>query len=147
MVGTKTTFSMIKKMLVGFDEILQICPSLSTLAKIRILHSFGKGRDSMEYRKILEEGNLDPARVVADLDLRDGRVADLDAWLGVANLSSFKTSMEVHATSQHMHCAFVLSLSLSLSRFLLLEPFLSSCHSVPSTLSFFSFAGQTKSNL
>ena len=98
MVGT-TTFSMIKKKLVGFDKILHICPSLSTLAKIRIFHSFGKGRDSMKYSKILEEGNLDPARVVADLDLRDSRVADLDAWLGVANLSSFKTSMEVRATS------------------------------------------------
>ena len=115
MVGTKTTFSMIKKMLVGFDKILQICPSLSTLAKIRILHSFGKGRDSMDYRKILEEGNLDPARVVADLDLRDGRVADLDAWLGVANLSSFKTSMEVRATSQYTGSALVCSLSFSLS--------------------------------
>jgi hypothetical protein len=100
MARTKTTFSRIQKMLVGFDKILQICPSLSTLAKIRIFHSFGKGRDSMKYSKILEEGNLDPARVVADLDLRDGRVADLDAWLGVANLSSFKTSMEVRATSQ-----------------------------------------------
>jgi hypothetical protein len=106
---------MIKKMLAGFDEILQICPSLSTLAKIRILHSFGKGRDSMEYRKILEEGNLDPARVVADLDLRDGRVADLDAWLGVANLSSFTTSMEVRATSQYTCIALLCSLSLSLS--------------------------------
>jgi hypothetical protein len=115
MVGTKTTFSMIKKMLVGFDKILQICPSLSTLAKIRIFHSFGKGRDSMKYSKILEEGNLDPARVVADLDLRDGRVADLDAWLGVANLSSFKTSMEVRATSQYTCIALLCSLSFSLS--------------------------------
>ena len=50
-----------------FDKILQICPTVSLTVKRRIEAAFREGR---VYNKKLDEGKLDLAKVVSDLDLR-----------------------------------------------------------------------------
>ena len=108
-LNMKTSFSVMQKMLVLFDGILQLFEgSLSAAAKTRLLFGFKQNADNYsnktfaQYRKQLVSGEvLDPATLVDDLDLRFDRVARLDAWLSAANLASFKVSSQV--------CSFICS--------------------------------------
>ena len=110
-LNMKTSFSVMQKMLVLFDGILQLFEgSLSAAAKTRLLVGFNQKsynyfqttESFAQYRKRLVSGEvLDPATLVDDLDLRFDRVARLDAWLSVANLASFKVSSQV--------CSFICS--------------------------------------
>ena len=110
-LNMRTSFSVMQKMLVLFDGILQLFEgSLSAAAKTRLLVGFNQKsynyfqttESFAQYRKRLVSGEvLDPATLVDDLDLRFDRVARLDAWLSAANLASFKVSSQV--------CSFICS--------------------------------------
>ena len=93
-----TTISLMKKMIVLFDGILQIRPSLSANGIKRIYYNFSVMVNGCPLRRAHQKmlnDDLDPAAMFNFLDLDSNRMERLDRWLMAAKLSSFKTSNEV----------------------------------------------------
>ena len=87
-----------KKMIVLFDGILQIRPSLSANGIKRIYYNFSVMVNGCPLRRAHQKmlnDDLDPAAMFNFLDLDSNRMERLDRWLMAAKLSSFKTSNEV----------------------------------------------------
>ena len=105
-------FSAMQSMLTCLDGILALCPALSASAKQRLCA--GLGRKSEHRKSLASDSAFLPSlpKIIEDLDLRDDRVARMDAWLkqsseeGARGQLAFKTSSEVRVHRSSRVCFF-----------------------------------------
>ena len=103
----KPRFSRMKNLLKCFDGILALCPTLSAPAKQRLCSGFSRSSDLWKGLKTESDPKPYLPKVIQELDLRDDRVARMDAWLKHSPQGAtlaFKTSSEVKMHQAYRGC-------------------------------------------